>query len=228
MPTRRSIVCLVGLAGLMLGGCMRSSLELASDANLTPRDRYLLAHAPYAQASIPQAYRRHIVDYERAEGPGTIVVDTDARHLYYVLPNGKAIRYGVTVGEEALAWSGVAYVGRKTEWPDWIPTAEIQHRLGPYPARVRGGPANPLGARAIYLFQGNKDTLYRIHGTNQPEYIGRAISSGCIRMTNEDVIDLYNRVKMGATVVVLAPTQGDSPLNPRMALGGSNPGGANN
>jgi len=111
----------------------------------------------------------------------------------------------VAVGEEALAFSGVATVGRVAEWPDWIPTPEIQARLGPYPARVAGGPANPLGARALYLYQGNKDTLYRIHGTNQPEYIGQAISSGCIRMTNADVIDLFDRVKPGTTVVVLPP-----------------------
>jgi hypothetical protein len=103
-----------------------------------------------------------------------------------------------------MAFSGVARVGRMTEWPDWIPTPEIQARLGPYPARVPGGPANPLGARALYLYEGNKDTLYRIHGTNQPEYIGQAISSGCIRMTNEDVIDLFDRVKQGATVVLAA------------------------
>jgi lipoprotein-anchoring transpeptidase ErfK/SrfK len=208
MSVCRSALFLLGLAGLFLGGCQQSTLQMASDANLTPRDRLLLARAPYAQATIPEPYRRHIVDYDRREPPGTILVDTDARYLYYVLPGGKAIRYGVTVGEEALAWSGVAHVGRKTEWPDWIPTADIQARLGPYPARVSGGPANPLGARGIYLYQGNKDTLYRIHGTNQPEYIGRAISSGCIRMTNEDVIDLYNRVKTGAKVVVLAPGQG--------------------
>jgi lipoprotein-anchoring transpeptidase ErfK/SrfK len=165
----------------------------------------LLTNTPYAQATIPEVYRKHIVDYSRAEAPGTILIDTDARFLYYVLPNRKAIRYGVAVGEEAQAWSGVAQVGRKAEWPDWIPTADIQARLGPYPARVPGGPANPLGARAIYLYQGAKDTLYRIHGTNQPEFIGQARSSGCIRMTNEDVIDLYDRVHEGATVVVLAP-----------------------
>src|SRR5262245_6690378 len=205
---RGSTLLLVGLVGLLLGGCMQSTLEPSSDANLTPRDRRLLAHTPYARATIPETYRRHIVDYQRREGPGTIVVDTDARFLYFVLPGGKAIRYGVTVGEEALAWSVVARVGRKSEWPDWIPTPDIQERLGPYPARVPGGPANPLGARGIYLYQGSKDTLYRIHGTNQPEYIGHAISSGCIRMTNEDVIDLYNRVKLGTTVVVLAPGRG--------------------
>jgi len=198
---------LVGLHASVLGGCMQATLAPSSDASLTPRDRQLLAHTPYAQADIAERYRRHIVDYPRREVPGTILVDTDARYLYYVLPQGKAIRYGVAVGEEALAFSGVATVGKMAEWPDWIPTAEIQARLGPYPARVPGGPANPLGARALYLYQGNKDTLYRIHGTNQPEYIGQAISSGCIRMANEDVIDLFDRVRQGATVVVLAPGQ---------------------
>jgi lipoprotein-anchoring transpeptidase ErfK/SrfK len=186
---------------------MQSTLAPSSEASLTPRDRQLLGHSRYAQATIPESHLRHIVDYRRSELPGTILVDTDARYLYYVLPGGKAIRYGVTVGEEALAWSGVATVGRMAEWPDWIPTREIQARLGPYPARVPGGPDNPMGARAIYLYEGNKDTLYRIHGTNQPEYIGQAISSGCIRMTNEDVIDLVDRVRPGAIVVVLAPGQ---------------------
>ena len=200
----------VGLTGFVLGGCMQATLAPSSNANFTPRDRQLLAHTPYAQASVPDNFRRHIVDYSRREMPGTILVDTDARYLYYVLPQGKAIRYGVAVGEEAMAFSGVARVGRVAEWPDWIPTPEIQARLGPYPARVAGGPANPLGARAIYLYQSNKDTLYRIHGTNQPEYIGQAISSGCIRMTNKDVIDLYDRVKPGAIVVVLPPSQSAS------------------
>jgi lipoprotein-anchoring transpeptidase ErfK/SrfK len=196
---------LVGVVGSVLGGCMQSTLAPTSNANFSSRDRQLLARAPYAQASIPETYRRHIVDYTRKEQPGTILVDTNARFLYYVMPGGKAVRYGVTVGEEAMAWSGVATIGKTAEWPDWIPTEEIQERLGPYPKRVAGGPANPLGARAIYLYQGSKDTLYRIHGTNQPEYIGHAISSGCIRMTNEDVIDLVNRVKPGGIVVVLPP-----------------------
>ena len=208
----------VVFAGLMLGGCMNATLEPASQANLKPRDKQLLAHAPYADVSIPEPYQRHIVGYHRKELPGTVVIDTDARYLYYVLPEGKAIRYGVTVGEEALAWSGVAKVGRKEEWPSWTPTTEIKKRME-VPDFVGPGPHNPMGARAMYLFEGNKDTLYRIHGTNQPEYIGQAISSGCIRMTNEDVIDLYSRVKPGAVVVVLAPSQGDSPFNPqRMAL----------
>ena len=203
MPRSGLALFLLGLPGFLLGGCMQSTLAPSSNASFTPKDRQLLAHPPYAQVTIPETYRRHIVEYTRKEQPGTILIDTDSRYLYYVLPQGKAIRYGVTVGEEALAWSGVATVGRKAEWPDWIPTPEIQARLGPYPKRIRGGPANPLGARALYLYEGNKDTLYRIHGTNQPEYIGQAISSGCIRMTNEDVIDLVNRVKLGAIVVVL-------------------------
>ena len=208
MPRSRLALLPLGLLGFMLGGCMQTTLAPSSDASLTPRDRQLLAHTPYAQANIPERFRRHIVDYPGRETPGTILVDTDARYLYYVLPKSQAIRYGVAVGEEALAFSGVAAVGKMAEWPDWIPTPEIQARLGPYPARVPGGPANPLGARAFYLYQGNKDTLYRIHGTNQPEYIGQAISSGCIRMSNEDVIDLFDRVRQGAAVVVLAPGQG--------------------
>jgi lipoprotein-anchoring transpeptidase ErfK/SrfK len=207
VPRSGLALVVVGLVGLVLGGCMQATLAPSTDANFTPRDRQLLAHPPYARADIPESFRRHVVDYSRKEAPGTILVDTDARYLYYVLPQDKAIRYGVAVGEEAMAFSGVATVGRMTEWPDWIPTPEIQARLGPYPARVPGGPANPLGARALYLFAGNKDTLYRIHGTNQPEYIGQAISSGCIRMTNEDVIDLFDRVRPGATVVVLPPGQ---------------------
>ncbi len=198
----------LGLAAWALGACTQGTLVPASQANWTPRDRQLLANAPYRQASIPGQYQRQIVDYGRKEVPGTIVVDTNSRYLYYVLPQGKAIRYGVTVGEEALAWSGVARVGRKEEWPAWVPTPEIKHRLANIPDFVSPGPHNPMGARALYLYQGEKDTLYRIHGTNQPEYIGRAISSGCIRMTNEDAIDLYNQVKIGAPVVVFPPGQG--------------------
>src|SRR5262245_49964012 len=125
---KRMLVVLFG-AGVLLGGCMQSTIEPASEANLTPRDKKLLAAAPYATARIPQSYQRQIVDYHRKEGPGTILVDTDARYLYYVLPGGKAIRYGVTVGEEALAFSGVAKVGRMTEWPSWVTCGEIKQRM---------------------------------------------------------------------------------------------------
>ena len=217
---RTAVVALALGMGALLSGCVTSeTIEPASTASFTARDKKLLANPPYAKATIPEPYQRHIVDYLRKEGPGSIVVDPDARWLYYVLDNGKAIRYGVTVGEEALVFSGVAKVGRKEEWPSWTPTADIKKRLTGIPDFVGPGPHNPLGARGLYLYANGKDTLFRIHGTNQPEYIGSAISSGCIRMTNEDVIDLYSRVKMGATVVVLKPTEGDSPFNPRMALG---------
>ena len=203
------------LTGLLLGGCMQATVDPASEANFTARDKKLLANAPYSKVSVPAAYQRTTVQFHRKEAPGSVVVDTDARYLFYVLPDGKAIRYGVIVGEEAQAWTGVAKVGRKEEWPSWTPTEGEKKRLGPVlgplPNFVEGGPQNPMGARAMYLYSGNKDTLFRIHGTNQPEYIGHAISSGCIRMTNEDVIDLYNRVKMGAIVVVLGPKRGDTP-----------------
>jgi lipoprotein-anchoring transpeptidase ErfK/SrfK len=189
---------------------MQATLDPSTEANFTARDKKLLANAPYSKVSIPVNYQRHIVQFHRKEAPGSIVVDTDARFLYYVLPNGQAIRYGVIVGEEAQSWSGVAKVGRKEEWPGWTPTPGEKQRLGPLPNYVEGGPANPMGSRGIYLYSGGKDTLFRIHGTNQPEYIGQAISSGCIRMTNEDIIDLYNKVKMGAIVVVLGPGHGDS------------------
>src|SRR5437588_6285315 len=130
------------------------------------------------------------------------------RYVYYVLPEGRAIRYGAIVGEDGQAWSGVATVARKEEWPGWTPTEGEKRRLGPLPNYVEGGAHNPMGARGLYLYADGKDTLYRIHGTNQPGWIGHAISSGCIRLTNEDVIDLYSRVKMGAIVVVLGPKQG--------------------
>jgi lipoprotein-anchoring transpeptidase ErfK/SrfK len=207
------------LTGLLLGGCMQGTLEGVSDANFTARDKKLLSNAPYARASVPMQYQKQVVSFHRQEAPGSIVVDSDARYLYYVLPNKQALRYGVTVGEEAQAWTGVAKVGRKEEWPSWTPTDGERKRLGPLPAHVEGGPHNPMGSRGIYLYSGDKDTLFRIHGTNQPEYIGQAISSGCIRMTNEDIIDLYNKVKMGAIVVVLGPGQGN--IGARMAsLGG--------
>ena len=198
----RGIVFL--LSGLLLGGCMQATLDPVSDANFTARDRKLLANPPYEKAAIPLTYQRHVVQYHRKEAPGSILVDTAERYLYYVLPDGKAMRYGVIVGEEALSWYGIAKVGRKEEWPTWTPTADIKKRLD-VPNFVEGGAHNPMGARGIYLYQANKDTLFRIHGTNQPQYIGQAISSGCIRMTNEDVIDLVDRVTPGAIVVVLAP-----------------------
>jgi lipoprotein-anchoring transpeptidase ErfK/SrfK len=213
------------VAGLMLSGCMQTATyQPAPEATLKPADKAQLAKAKYAKV-VNEPFRRAIVDYHRKEMPGTIVVDSDNHYLYLVQDGGKAIRYGITVGEEALAFSGIAKVGNMAEWPKWTPTADIHKRIEGLPASVPGGVDNPLGARALYLYQGGRDTLFRIHGTNQPEYIGASISSGCIRMTNEDVIDLYSRVKLGTVVVVLEPKHGDSPYNSKMALqGGSNAG----
>jgi lipoprotein-anchoring transpeptidase ErfK/SrfK len=208
-------------AGLMLSGCMQATnYEATNQANFKPRDKELLAKVRYEKVDVPEQYRRAIVDYHRKEAPGSILVDSDNHYLYFVLNDGKAIRYGITVGEEAMAWSGIAKIGSMTEWPAWHPTKGEIERLG-VPTFVAPGPDNPMGSRALYLYSGGKDTLFRIHGTNQPEYIGSSISSGCIRMTNEDVIDLYGRVKTGAIVVVLEPKHGDSPFNPQVALNGN-------
>ena len=149
-----------------------------------------------AQASpIP----RQTVSFEGRYAPGTIVVSTSERRLYFVLGDGKAIQYGVGVGRPGCTWGGSHSVTMKREWPDWRPPAEMLKRRPDLPRHMAGGPDNPLGARALYI----GSTIYRIHGSNEPETIGEAVSSGCIRMTNDDVIDLYNRAKVGARVVVL-------------------------
>jgi len=212
-------------AGLMLSGCMQATHYEATNQNeFKPRDKEYLAKVSYVKTPVPEPFRRAIVEYHRKEAPGSIMVDSDNHYLYYVLDGGKAIRYGITVGEEAMAWSGIAKVGAMTEWPAWHPTSGEIERLG-VPKFVAPGPDNPMGSRAMYLYANGKDTLFRIHGTNQPEYIGASISSGCIRMTNEDVIDLYSRTKQGTVVVVLAPKQGDSPYNSKMALQGGGQSG---
>jgi lipoprotein-anchoring transpeptidase ErfK/SrfK len=138
--------------------------------------------------------------------PGTIVVDPGNRFLYFVMENGVALRYGVGVGREGFAWSGAATVHHAGKWPKWVPPAEMVRRdprAAPFAGGMPGGLDNPLGARALYLFQGQRDTLYRIHGTSEPDSIGKAVSSGCIRLFNQDIIDLYNRVPEGTRVIVL-------------------------
>ncbi|EIG61011.1 lipoprotein-anchoring transpeptidase ErfK/SrfK [Bradyrhizobium sp. JR1.5] len=157
------------------------------------------AQAADEDAALPDRLRRQIVSFDRSEPAGTIVIDTNNTYLYYVLGQGRAIRYGVGVGREGFTWSGVQSVSRKAEWPDWHPPAEMIARQPYLPRFVAGGPGNPLGARAMYL--GSSE--YRIHGTNDPTTIGKFVSSGCIRMTNEDVTDLFGRVNVGAKVVVL-------------------------
>ena len=157
------------------------------------------------------ALHRQIVSYPSNEPPGTIVIDTAHTFLYLTLGNGQALRYGIGVGRKGFTWSGVEKISRKSEWPDWIPPAEMIARQPYLPRWVGGGPGNPLGARALYL--GNSD--YRIHGTNNPTSIGKRVSSGCIRMRDADVIDLYNRVGVGTKVVVLASDQTTVALDDR-------------
>jgi lipoprotein-anchoring transpeptidase ErfK/SrfK len=161
----------------------------------------LVASEPATEAdSEPEPqFQRQEVDYSGSEAPGTLVVDTPDKFLFLVEPHGKALRYGIGVGRPGFTWSGVKWISRKAEWPDWTPPAEMVLRRPDLPRHMAGGPENPLGARALYL----GSSLYRIHGTNEPSTIGHNVSSGCIRMMNEDVIDLYNRVPVGAKVIVL-------------------------
>lgn len=161
---------------------------------------------------LKESLQRKIVDYPTKFAPGTIVIDTPHTYLYYVLGGGQAIRYGIGVGREGFTWSGTETVSRMAEWPDWIPPPEMIARQPYLPRFMSGGPGNPLGARAIYL--GN--TMYRIHGTNAPDTIGHRVSSGCIRMLNADVIDLFSRVDIGTRVVVL-PAHGHTPSVAAMA-----------
>jgi lipoprotein-anchoring transpeptidase ErfK/SrfK len=151
----------------------------------------------------PARFRRQTVSYSTREAPGTIIIDTPNTYLYYVLGNGQAIRYGIGVGRDGFTWSGTQSVTKKAEWPDWTPPPEMIQRQPYLPRHMAGGPGNPLGARAMYL----GGTVYRIHGTNAPDTIGKHVSSGCIRLTNDDVSDLYSRVSVGTKVVVLPMTE---------------------
>jgi len=204
MPSRRSVVagiCAVSLVSALCG-CVT--------AQQTAR-------------SADPAFARTVVSQQFREPPGTVIVDPGNHFLYLVQNNGQAIRYGVGVGGEGFGWSGTATIHSKQEWPDWYPPPEMLERKPeirehmvqlPSGLGMHGGPDNPLGSRALYLWQGNKDTLYRIHGTNEPWTIGQDVSSGCIRMTNDDVVDLYSRAPVGAKVVVLrtgAPAASASP-----------------
>jgi lipoprotein-anchoring transpeptidase ErfK/SrfK len=151
---------------------------------------------------LPARLRRQVVSYATREAPGTIIIDTPNTYLYYVLGNGQAVRYGIGIGRDGFTWSGTQAVTKKAEWPDWTPPPEMIARQPYLPRHMAGGPGNPLGARAMYL----GSTEYRIHGTNAPETIGTHVSSGCIRLTNEDVSDLYSRVNVGTKVIVLPMT----------------------
>ncbi len=207
---------LAGAASTLLAACSSlsglGSLAYAPSEGsgmLVPATKEPYQVPPVNLSTIPIQYHRQIVTDPTGEAPGTIVVDPGQRYLYLVLANGKARRYGIGVGREGFAWNGTATIQMKREWPKWFPPVEMQardERARKYSDGMDGGVDNPLGARAMYLFKDGKDTLYRIHGTNEPQSIGKAVSSGCIRMLNADVIDLYDRVPLGTKVVVLPAT----------------------
>ena len=200
-------------AGLAVAGCQ---FKPTPDPTLSKRDAEWMKLVPAAQED-PIFARYEIVD-PTGEAPGTIVVDPGQRYLYLVMADGRAMRYGIGVGRQGFSWNGTATIQRKHKWPSWYPPAEMQardERARRWAKGMPGGPTNPLGARALYLYQGGRDTLYRIHGTNEPQSIGRAVSSGCIRMLNADVIDLYERVPKGTRVVVLPSS------SPMARLGGA-------
>lgn len=189
----------IALAAVVLAGCQSQTVQ--SIRPLSDRDRELLARAPQVEMDYWRSPVR--VAYRTTERPGTIVVYTASRQLFFVEGDGMAIRYPVAVGDEAFGWTGTAVVQRRAEWPSWTPTAAMRRRSpSTTPAFMEGGPQNPMGSRALYLYQNGRDTLYRIHGTNAPLRIGDAVSSGCIRMYNEHAIDLFDRVPVGTRVIV--------------------------
>jgi lipoprotein-anchoring transpeptidase ErfK/SrfK len=179
-------------AGLLVAVCTTPAAAHPIDQQVRPTFGSMLGNL------FGSSTARMTVNYTGNQKPGTIIISTGQRRLYLVLGNGQALSYGIGVGKEGFAWSGVTQVSAKREWPDWTPPEQMLQRRPDLPRHMAGGIDNPLGARAMYL----GSSLYRIHGSNEPDSIGRATSSGCIRLTNEDVIDLYNRVKIGATVIV--------------------------
>jgi lipoprotein-anchoring transpeptidase ErfK/SrfK len=207
MISRRTL--LAGLATAPLAACnaVQHNPELAADENLSA---WYTGFMPDGEHEIPLVdksrikpeYRRQNVAWTGGQKPGTIVVDIDKRFLYLVQDGGTALRYGVGVGREGFSWKGTAVVGRKGAWPGWSPTTTMVSLKPDLPRYMKGGIDNPLGARALYLHQDGRDILFRIHGTNEPWTIGQAVSSGCIRMLNEDIHDLYSRVPVGTTVMV--------------------------
>ena len=174
----------------------------AAPLSALPSEDAALALPQDESSAVPERLRRAVVAYDTREAPGTVIIDTGHTALYYVLGQGRAVRYGVGVGREGFTWSGVQTISRKAEWPDWHPPTEMIARQPYLPRFMAGGPGNPLGARAMYL----GTSQYRIHGTNDPSTIGKFVSSGCIRLTNEDVTDLFSHVDVGTRVVVLPKT----------------------
>jgi lipoprotein-anchoring transpeptidase ErfK/SrfK len=201
--TRRGFL-LAGMA-LAVSGCSRVVGQEPLSATAPVGQEPLSATAPVGYVVEPQ-YERQRVLFESDEKPGSIIVDRSQRFLYLIEQDGWATRYGVGVGREGLSLTGRATIGRKAEWPSWTPTANMMRReprFLEYANGVPGGPDNPLGARALYLYRRGRDTMFRIHGTNEPWSIGQATSSGCIRLTNDDIVDLYERSAVGGTVLIL-------------------------
>lgn len=219
-------IFLAGAASALLGACttgMSGPVALSGGPNLLTAEDEPFRVAPVDLSSIPSQYHRREIRDPTGEAPGTIVVDPGQRYLYLVMGDSRAMRYGIGVGRQGFAWNGTATIQNKRKWPSWNPPVEMQARdenARKWKDGMPGGPSNPLGARALYLYQGGKDTLYRIHGTNEPRSIGRAMSSGCIRMLNADVIDLYDRVPIGTKVVVLPA------MSPMARIGNLVPDGA--
>ncbi|WP_196259133.1 L,D-transpeptidase [Pelagibacterium limicola] len=193
MKTAFVFLLLVLSAGLFGGAASASQTVRVYDADLNA-----FVDRPTSGGLRGSPIKKQIVEYRTNYAVGTIVVETGERRLYLVLEDGKAMQYGIGVGRDGATWSGTHRVTRKAEWPDWRPTVNMLRRDPSLPRYMEGGPDNPLGARALYI----GSTMYRLHGTSEPWSIGQAVSSGCIRLTNEDIIDLYNRVEVGATVVV--------------------------
>jgi lipoprotein-anchoring transpeptidase ErfK/SrfK len=209
----RRTFCVLGAATATaaLTGCVAEGQGFGTALNYRPvpqlgtPDREPFRLPRVDMNSIPTEFHRQYVNHSGRYKPGTLVVDTANRHLYLIQEDETAIRYGIGVGRAGFAWGGRARIGRKAKWPTWTPPAPMIRRephLKKYASGMEGGPNNPLGARALYLYRGGRDTLYRLHGTNEPASIGQAMSSGCIRLLNRDAIDLYERVPVGATVVV--------------------------
>jgi lipoprotein-anchoring transpeptidase ErfK/SrfK len=203
--------------GQALGYAPQSALP-SDGGTLVPANPALSSEGDGSAYVLPERLRRANVTFETREAPGTVIIDTGNTALYYVLGGGRAIRYGVGVGREGFTWSGVQTISRKAEWPDWHPPAQMIARQPYLPRFMAGGPGNPLGARAMYL--GSSE--YRIHGTNNPSTIGKFVSSGCIRLTNEDVADLFSRVDVGTKVVVLPKSA--PRLEARRTVPGTTPG----
>ncbi|MCQ0986562.1 L,D-transpeptidase [Jiella marina] len=210
----KTIGLAIAAVGMFAGLASEASAETVQRYNYATRsfetvDANRLHHRAQKTRRPAAQFMRKQVRIQTAEKPGTVIVDSSRRYLYFVEGNGLATRYGVGVGREGFGWSGTMKVGRKAEWPGWTPPKAMiirERKKGRnLPAYMEGGPANPLGARAMYLYRGGRDSLFRIHGTNQPWTIGQQMSSGCIRMMNQDVEHLYSRVPVGSKVVVIGP-----------------------